>query len=280
MSLLCVAEDVLGRAVDSRGPALPARPARAARISRIRTPGSLDAASQTLSESEAPTDAPREQAAASGASSSSSSTSGESASTGTMPPSSAQPAELPAKAHRRAAFLQQSAGQYGYAGQLGKLRLDFPQLAGQVYVDHAGAAAYSRLQLAAVFEVCLTNHERPLAVSTSKQPVCSMAGACSDAAACMLTLHECSDALLAMQDMAGSLYSNPHSLHGDLLGDRSSMAAEQEARRLVLAMCNAPPEQYTCIFTSGATGQAQRGFCSKTPSCTPQHCHTQQLGQA
>ena len=54
--------------------------------------------------------------------------------------------------------------------------------------------------------------------------------------------------------MAGSLYSNPHSLHGDLVGDRSSMAAEQEARRLVLGMCNASEERYTCIFTSGATG--------------------------
>ena len=64
-----------------------------------------------------------------------------------------------------------------------------------------------------------------------------------------------------MQDMSASLYTNPHSLHGDLLGDRSSMAAEQEARRLVLAMCNAPAEEYTCIFTSGATGGASISLC-------------------
>ena len=50
------------------------------------------------------------------------------------------------------------------------------------------------------------------------------------------------------------MYSNPHSMHGELLGERSSIGAELEARRLVLDMCHAPADEYVCIFTSGATG--------------------------
>ena len=50
------------------------------------------------------------------------------------------------------------------------------------------------------------------------------------------------------------MYTNPHSQHGDMLGERSSTAADAEARRLVLDMCHAPAEEYVCIFTSGATG--------------------------
>ena len=147
------------------------------------------AAAEPAPATEAPADIQAsEQAGHTGSSSSSSSTSGEAAPVEppapeaeaqqqlvqpapgqpapAQPSSSSTPAPLPLHgaqsqqaqlagptAEQRAAFLQQSAGQYGYAGQIDALREHFPQLAGQVYVDHAGAALYSRRQLAAVFEV-------------------------------------------------------------------------------------------------------------------------------
>lgn len=43
-------------------------------------------------------------------------------------------------------------------------------------------------------------------------------------------------------------------MHGELLGEGGSSAAEEEARRLTLGMCHAPPGEYACVFTSGATG--------------------------
>lgn len=56
------------------------------------------------------------------------------------------------------------------------------------------------------------------------------------------------------QDLNGELYSNPHSGHVAWRGDASSAAVDAEARALTLEMCNASPEDYECIFVSGATG--------------------------
>ena len=58
----------------------------------------------------------------------------------------------------------------------------------------------------------------------------------------------------ALQDLAGSLLTNPHSGHAAWGSDASALEREAEARALTLAMCNAPAEEYECIFTSGATG--------------------------
>jgi hypothetical protein len=55
----------------------------------------------------------------------------------------------------------------------------------------------------------------------------------------------------------GSLLGNPHSEAGWAPEDKGSAAAA--ARLLTLRMCNADPERYTCIFTSGATGSERAG---------------------
>ena len=60
--------------------------------------------------------------------------------------------------------------------------------------------------------------------------------------------------VFALQDLAGSLLTNPHSGHAAWGSDASALEREAEARALTLAMCNAPAEEYECIFTSGATG--------------------------
>ena len=56
---------------------------------------------------------------------------------------------------------------------------------------------------------------------------------------------------LCLQALSKGVFGNPHSQHNDLL---DSAAAEDEARRLTLSMCNASAAEYECIFTSGATG--------------------------
>ena len=56
---------------------------------------------------------------------------------------------------RKAEFLQQAGQAYGYDGRIEALQAEFPQLAGQVYVDHAGATMHSAQQLRAVFQVRL-----------------------------------------------------------------------------------------------------------------------------
>ena len=48
------------------------------------------------------------------------------------------------------------------------------------------------------------------------------------------------------------MFGNPHTEAGG--GSDTSTSAAQEARASTLAMCRAPPQDYTCIFTSGATG--------------------------
>ena len=62
----------------------------------------------------------------------------------------------------------------------------------------------------------------------------------------------------ALQDLSGSLLTNPHSGHAAWGSDASALEREAEARALTLAMCNAPAEEYECIFTSGATGRLSR----------------------
>lgn len=69
------------------------------------------------------------------------------------------------------------------------------------------------------------------------------------------------------QDLAGSVYGNPHTEAGGG-GDGTSAAAIEDARAATLAMCRASPADYECVFTSGATGgdaavaaQARTFFC-------------------
>ncbi len=58
---------------------------------------------------------------------------------------------------------------------------------------------------------------------------------------------------MVRQELTAGVYGNPHSQHG-LLEGQGSAAAEAEARALTLAMVNASPSDYECVFTSGATG--------------------------
>ena len=69
-----------------------------------------------------------------------------------------------------------------------------------------------------------------------------------------------------MQDLEGQLYTNPHSGHAAWGSDISAMDCEAEARALTLAMCNAPAEEYECIFTSGATGARHADYLPSPPS--------------
>ena len=64
----------------------------------------------------------------------------------------------------------------------------------------------------------------------------------------------------AAQDLCEDLFSNPHSQPngGAEDPDGPGGAAAAEARAATLALCNAPPGEYVCLFTSGATG-AWRG---------------------
>jgi hypothetical protein len=67
-------------------------------------------------------------------------------------PRACAPAPLPAPADaREAAFAAAAGDAYGYGGRLGALRArEFSRLRGTAYVDHAGAALFSELQLADV----------------------------------------------------------------------------------------------------------------------------------
>ena len=110
---------------------------------------------QAPSRPAAPLPWPLPEAVAGSPGSSSSSTSSEAGPWGDAGPQqrSLGPGKAGPDTVQRAAFLQRSAGQYGYGGKLAALRREYPQLEGQTYVDHAGAAVYSRRQLAAVFKV-------------------------------------------------------------------------------------------------------------------------------
>ncbi|KAK9787728.1 hypothetical protein WJX73_008150 [Symbiochloris irregularis] len=68
------------------------------------------------------------------------------------------------------------------------------------------------------------------------------------------TLYAASQLRAVFKDLEAHVYGNPHSLHGELLGEWGSGAAEAEARRLTLQMCSASAQDYVCIFTAGATG--------------------------
>ena len=73
-----------------------------------------------------------------------------------------------------------------------------------------------------------------------------------------------------MQDLEGQLYTNPHSGHAAWGSDISAMDCEAEARAITLAMCNAPAEEYECIFTSGATGaRPLQGICCHARKLAP-----------
>ena len=50
------------------------------------------------------------------------------------------------------------------------------------------------------------------------------------------------------------MMGNPHSGWG---GPGGYTAVQAEARAATLALCNAAPADYECIFTSGATGEAE-----------------------
>lgn len=110
-----------------------------------------------------------------------------------------------------------------------------PPLEQPQYVSHFASTKACRQELAKADLDCSTwSH----ACSTTGLQCMHMTCTCG----CML------------QDLHSHVYGNPHSLHGELLGEPGSSAAESEARRLTLDMCNAPPGEYVCIFTSGATG--------------------------
>lgn len=64
------------------------------------------------------------------------------------------------------------------------------------------------------------------------------------------TLHADSQLKAALQDFSSNLYGNPHSQSDSSM--RSSDAVES-VRQQVLALCNASPGEYMCVFTSGAT---------------------------
>ena len=65
-----------------------------------------------------------------------------------------------------------------------------------------------------------------------------------------------------------SLHGNPHSEAG--WGEARGGAADA-ARLATLAACNADPERYCVVFTSGATGAAARG-CSSLAALPPGCC--------
>ena len=96
-------------------------------------------------------------------------------------------------------------GAYGYGGRIDGVRADeFRRLGEVTYLDHAGAALYSELQL----KRCLSKLET-------------------------------------------SVLANPHS-EGSGSGGESGETIGA-ARRQVLSVFNASPEEYYCVFTSGAT---------------------------
>jgi molybdenum cofactor sulfurtransferase len=68
------------------------------------------------------------------------------------PPAHVPPVSRAEEEHaepREAAFAASSAGAYGYAGRLARLRAsEFTRLRGTAYLDHAGAALYSEAQVA------------------------------------------------------------------------------------------------------------------------------------
>ncbi|CAK9203239.1 unnamed protein product [Sphagnum troendelagicum] len=64
------------------------------------------------------------------------------------------------------------------------------------------------------------------------------------------TLHSDSQLRGALDDLSANLYCNPHSQSDSSI--RTSDKVEL-ARLQVLALCNAPPGEYTCVFTAGAT---------------------------
>ena len=86
--------------------------------------------------------------------------------------------------------------------------------------------------------------------------------------ACLASGVWCPQTLKSVQDLCGDLFSNPHSqpAGGAEDPDGPGGAAAAEARAATLALCNAPADEYVCVFTSGATG-ARRGGLLLGISC-------------
>lgn len=57
---------------------------------------------------------------------------------------------------------------------------------------------------------------------------------------------------LLPQDLLSTLHGNPHSSYG--WAQHASEAAAERVRQLTLALCQADPQHYECVLTSGATG--------------------------
>lgn len=83
---------------------------------------------------------------------------------------------------------------------------------------------------------------------------CMLNVICTISAPTIIHLLTASICHVVVQDLEAHVYGNPHSLHGELLGEWGSGAAETEARRLTMQMCSASAQDYVCIFTAGATG--------------------------
>ncbi len=60
--------------------------------------------------------------------------------------------------------------------------------------------------------------------------------------------------MLWPQELSANVFGNPHTEAGG--GNDASTAAAEAARAATLAVCRARPQEYTCVFTSGATGAA------------------------
>ena len=89
---------------------------------------------------------------------------------------------------------------------------------------------------------------------TRRNPACLASRVCS------------AQTLTSAQDLCGDLVSNPHSQPAGGAEDPDGLgsAAAAEARAATLALCNAPPGEYVCVFTSGATGMPRGG---RIPQC-------------
>ena len=74
-----------------------------------------------------------------------------------------------------------------------------------------------------------------------------------------------------LQELCADLLYNPHSTEGD--GDSdwagAGVGAAADARAATLALCNAPPEEYVCVLTSGATGPPLSSNAEVVWGCNP-----------
>ncbi|KAK9839312.1 hypothetical protein WJX81_007091 [Elliptochloris bilobata] len=78
------------------------------------------------------------------------------------------------------------------------------------------------------------------------------------------------------EELCGDLYSNPHSQPSGAAEDPSGPggSAAAEARAATLALCNAPLDEYVCVFTSGATGAIRLVAAAFPWACGSRFVHT------